>query len=102
MRYPLCLLALLISLICSLLPVSAGVVSKEPTSDEGRSSLNDVKNKNILPLDLRSLQDWKLTDLLLVSDIDGNLHAVERNTGASLWTLPLDEPLVRVEKQISS
>ncbi|PIS56447.1 hypothetical protein CJI97_001699 [Candidozyma auris] len=98
MRYPLCLLALLVSLICSLLPVSAGVVSKEPTSDEGRSSLNDVKNKNILPLDLRSLQDWKLTDLLLVSDIDGNLHAVERNTGASLWTLPLDEPLVRVSR----
>lgn len=74
-------------------------ISMEAQSDaEGRPLLSEVKNKNILPLDLRSLQDWQLTDLLLVSDIDGNLHAVERNTGAFLWTLPLDEPLVRVSR----
>lgn len=55
-------------------------------------------NQKILPLDLRSLSDWKLSDLLLVSDIDGNLHGVERNTGAFLWSLPIDEPLVKILK----
>lgn len=90
-------------LIAFLLPFLVSVwgdaVSMEAETDgSGRPLLSEVKNKNILPLDLRSLQDWRLTDLLLVSDIDGNLHAVERNTGAFLWTLPLDEPLVRVSR----
>lgn len=58
-------------------------------------------NQKILPLDLRSLSDWKVTDLLLVSDIDGNLHGVERNTGAFLWTLPIDEPLVKIQRSES-
>lgn len=64
--------------------------------EDRKPLLSEVRNKSILPLDLRSLKDWKLTDLLLVSDIDGNLHAVERNTGAILWSLPLDEPLVKI------
>lgn len=52
--------------------------------------------RSILPLDVRLLEDWTLSDLLLVSDIDGNLHGVERNTGAFLWSLPIDEPLVQI------
>lgn len=62
-----------------------------------QSPLNDASQK-ILPLDLRSLSDWKLSNLLLVSDIDGNLHGVERKTGAFLWSLPIDEPLVKILK----
>lgn len=54
------------------------------------------KDSSVLPLDLRSLDDWKITDLLLISDVDGNLHAVERNTGSFLWSLPMDEPLVKI------
>ncbi|ODV77525.1 kinase-like protein [Suhomyces tanzawaensis NRRL Y-17324] len=56
---------------------------------------------SFLPLDLRSISDCRLTDLLLVSDIDGNLHGVERNSGALLWTLPIDEPLVRISSNNS-
>lgn len=67
--------------------------------DRGQPLPSDVGSQSILPLDLRSLKDWKLTDLLLVSDIDGNLHGVERNTGAFLWSLPINEPLVRILKQ---
>lgn len=55
-----------------------------------------VEISNISPLDLRSINDWKLTDLLLISDIDGNLHGLERNSGSLLWTLPIDEPLVKI------
>lgn len=86
---------LLYLLLASALPrleqVKKEVVEQKPL-------LSEVNNKNILPLDLRSLKDWKLTDLLLVSDIDGNLHAVERNSGAFLWSLPLEEPLVKILK----
>lgn len=90
---------LIVFLLPFLVWVRGDAVSMEAETDgSGRPLLSEVKNKNILPLDLRSLQDWRLTDLLLVSDIDGNLHAVERNTGAFLWTLPLDEPLVRVSR----
>lgn len=55
------------------------------------------KKSNILPLDFRNINDCKLTDLLLISDIDGNLHGIERNSGALLWTLPIDEPLVQIQ-----
>ncbi|SGZ47163.1 CIC11C00000005699 [Sungouiella intermedia] len=67
---------------------------------EEKQTFNDA-NQKILPLDLRLLSDWKLSDLLLVSDIDGNLHGVERNTGAFLWSLPIDEPLVQILKSES-
>lgn len=53
-------------------------------------------DSSILPLDTRSLKDWQLADVLLVSDIDGNIHGVRRSTGELLWTLPLDVPLVRI------
>lgn len=64
------------------------------TRTENRAAYNS--KEPFLPLDLRSINDCKLTDLLLISDIDGNLHGIERNSGALLWTLPIDEPLVKI------
>lgn len=65
--------------------------------DGPRRVTQDYRNTNrLLPMDLRNIKDWLLIDLVLVSDIDGNLHGVERKTGALLWTLPMDEPLVKV------
>lgn len=61
-----------------------------------------IENSNVTPLDFRSIKDWKLTDLLLVSDIDGNLHGIERNSGALLWTLPIEEPLVKIATNSSA
>lgn len=51
---------------------------------------------------LRLLNDCSLTDVLLVSDINGNLQGVHRYTGALLWTLPLNESLVKVLTNISN
>ncbi|EGV60443.1 kinase-like protein [Yamadazyma tenuis ATCC 10573] len=42
---------------------------------------------NIFPIDLRSLRDYSLSDYLLIN----------RNTGNLLWTLPFDEPLIKIE-----
>lgn len=66
------------------------------------SSTDYTSERDILFFNLRSLADWELTNILLVSDIDGNLHGVERNSGAVVWTLPLDEPLVQVSKNENS
>lgn len=44
----------------------------------------------------RSLEQWSLTDVLLVSTIDGSLHARDRKTGMELWSLPGSGPLVSV------
>lgn len=54
-------------------------------------------SKSLLPLEFRSIDDCELQDILLVSDINGNLHGVERSTGTMVWTLPIDEPLVKVQ-----
>lgn len=97
------LLQLLLLPLLLLLQVYAAPKLEKVTTD-GQDNYpplpSDTGSLNILPLDLRSLNDWKLTDLLLVSDIDGNLHAVQRNTGTFLWSLPIDEPLVRILKQV--
>jgi serine/threonine-protein kinase/endoribonuclease IRE1 len=44
----------------------------------------------------RSLQDWKVEDLVLLATVDGGLHAVDRNTGAPRWHLESEDPMVDV------
>lgn len=65
------------------------------------SRVSDFEASNISPIDSRSLEDWKLANILLVSDIDGNLHGIERGNGELLWTLPMDEPLVQITSNIT-
>lgn len=43
-----------------------------------------------------SMNDWLVADLILVSSIDGSLHALDRQTGLKLWEIPGDKPLVQV------
>ncbi|KAI5963259.1 IRE1 [Candida pseudojiufengensis] len=63
--------------------------AQQPHAQQTRAS-------SILPLEFRSIDDCNLQNLLLISDINGNLHGVERSTGTLIWTLPIDEPLVQV------
>ncbi|ODV86978.1 hypothetical protein CANARDRAFT_196247 [[Candida] arabinofermentans NRRL YB-2248] len=44
----------------------------------------------------RSLDTFEVTNLLLSSDIEGNLHALNRNTGELVWTLLGNDPLVSI------
>ncbi|CAI5756727.1 unnamed protein product [Candida verbasci] len=56
-----------------------------------------TSSSSFLPLNFRSINDCELTNLLLISDIDGNLHGVSRLSGNLLWSLPIDKPLVRIQ-----
>lgn len=74
----------------------------DTTNNDDNKNSNDHRKSHISPMDLRSIDDWKLSDHLLISDIDGNLHGVERNSGALLWTLPMDDPLVKITTNATS
>lgn len=51
----------------------------------------------------RTINDLTLTDLIIVADIEGYLHAVNRSTGETKWSLNSTgfEPLVKIEQQSS-
>ena len=84
-------------LIVSVLAKSLRSAYPETTSSSREPSRpNEILSNSISPLELRTLSDWQLTDLLIVSDIDGNLHGLERKTGAAIWSLPIDVPLVQI------
>ena len=42
----------------------------------------------------RSLQDWRVEDIVLLATVDGKLHARDRTTGAARWQLEVDTPMV--------
>jgi hypothetical protein len=44
----------------------------------------------------RSLDQWRLADILVIGTIDGSLHARDRKTGMEMWTIPGERPLVKV------
>ncbi|EGW35193.1 uncharacterized protein SPAPADRAFT_133040 [Spathaspora passalidarum NRRL Y-27907] len=68
-----------------------------PAQQPAQPQPNQQDSPSILPMDARSINDCDLTDLLLISDIDGHLYGVERNSGSLMWTLPIDEPLVKIQ-----
>lgn len=69
---------------------------RDLTQDNGQEY---TSSRNILPLEARSLSDWRLEKVVLVSDIDGNLHGIDRSSGTSLWTLPIEESLVKIHRE---
>lgn len=63
--------------------------------------LDHRRDASVVPVDFRSINDWQLSHLLLISDIDGNLHGLERESGQVLWLLPIDDPLVKIRTNVS-
>ena len=45
------------------------------------------------------LKDFQITNLILTSDIEGNINAVNRRTGELLWSLVGGQPLVDVQSE---
>lgn len=43
----------------------------------------------------RSIQDLSVTNILLASDVEGNVHALNRMTGELVWSFNSEYPLVR-------
>ncbi|KAL7665377.1 non-specific serine/threonine protein kinase [[Candida] zeylanoides] len=77
-------------------PARAGDAADPPGAGDPLVSAADTASGRLLPMHLRSIDDYAVADLLIVSDIDGNLHGLERHTGTLLWTLPINDPLVKV------
>lgn len=47
----------------------------------------------------RALQEWELSDIILVATIDGGLYARDRSTGTEVWSVTGNGPLVKVFEQ---
>lgn len=82
--------------LCALFPPLSAAAPPSSTTASAPSLAS------IAPLQHRQISDFSLTEFLFVSDIDGNLHGIHRSTGAHIWTLPLDEPLVRILANVSA
>ncbi|RCK64099.1 Serine/threonine-protein kinase/endoribonuclease IRE1 [Candida viswanathii] len=63
---------------------------------------NQAYSSSLLPLHDRSLDDWDLNNLILLSDTNGSLHGVNRENGNLIWTLPIEEPLVKIQTNIGT
>ena len=61
---------------------------------------NIYTSASLQPLAERSLDDWDLNNIILLSDINGSLHCVNRDDGNLIWSLPIDEPLVKIQSNI--
>lgn len=70
-------------------------------SDGNKPASGDLTRDVVSPLQLRQLNEYDLLNIIIVSDIDGNLHGLDRTTGGFLWTLPLDDPLVKIRESFS-
>lgn len=92
------LLSILLSFsLTAALHVENAQVDRRELSQNSRR--DDYSSRNISPLEARSLAEWRLENIVIVSDIDGNLHGLDRAAGTSLWTLPIEEPLVRIHRE---
>ncbi|ANB15706.1 bifunctional endoribonuclease/protein kinase IRE1 [Sugiyamaella lignohabitans] len=70
-------------------------------ADGGNSGSTGEERADALQV-RRSLSKWELTDILLISTIDGSLHARDRKTGHELWSIPGSGPLVKVSTSDST
>lgn len=80
------------------------------TARPSQAILSKAQNNNKITTTLpvsylveRTINDLTLTDLIIVADIEGYLHAVNRSTGETKWSLNSTEfePLVKIEQQSS-
>lgn len=42
----------------------------------------------------RSLEDWVVEDFVLLATVDGRIHARDRYSGAEIWTLNVEQPML--------
>lgn len=71
----------------------------DPRQDSQIETRPSTATSGLLPIAGRLLGDCDIVNLLVVSDIDGNLHGIDRTNGFIKWTLPIDEPLVQIRTQ---
>lgn len=76
----------------ALAPVSQQPTVRAPSTpqdNEGSESLSQLHQA-------RLLSEWEADDIILLSTVDGALHARDRRTGGKRWTLELDDgPMIQ-------
>lgn len=61
----------------------------------GRMNNNFIINEN--ELGISTIDDFQIVNLIITSDIEGNLNAVNRKTGELIWSLVGGQPLVSIQ-----
>lgn len=79
---------------------SSAVVNEGPSSGTGLPGEGTLGTGQEMIPHARPLGEWQMSDMLLVSTIDGSLQARDRKTGLELWSLPGDRPLVQVSEPV--
>lgn len=80
----------------------------EDTIDAGSENAFEIQPRDGRNINLakntgyRPINDFHLSDLLLASDIEGALHALDRGTGEIRWSLDAEAPLVQVSSNNSN
>jgi serine/threonine-protein kinase/endoribonuclease IRE1 len=77
--------------------------------EEAPRILNGVKEEELIRHETqdvnqlmgRPIHEFQLSDILVATDIEGGLHALNRETGEVVWSLEVDEPLVSVQSNFS-
>lgn len=72
---------------CSTSGYQKGFTERDLNSES--STLNSLDTS-------QNINDWQVSDLVIVGLIDGSLHARNRQTGLELWSIPGERPLVQV------
>lgn len=67
------------------------------TADRVNAHVEEVRHNFIG----RPLHEFQLSDMLVATDIEGGVHALNRDTGEVRWSLEMDEPLVSVQSNLS-
>lgn len=86
-------LVLIVSAIAAESRVSSTAVSAGFASDAAAPGFS---NDN-LHFPRRAIQQWTLSDFLLIGTVDGSLHARDRKTGLEMWSIQGETPLVKVD-----
>lgn len=67
------------------------------TNDKEIDGLYDHIDNFFISNGISQIDDFQITNLVLTSDIEGNLNAVNRKTGELLWSLIGGQPLVTIK-----
>lgn len=69
----------------------------EPLQKTAYSEMSSIIGRGI---SASRIDEFEVTNLILASDIEGNLNAINRKTGELLWSLVGGQPLVQIESDI--
>lgn len=77
--------------------VSSTAVSVGSSGDNAAAAAALGYSDDNLHFPRRTINQWALSDFLLIGTVDGSLHARDRKTGLEMWSIQGETPLVKVD-----